>query len=283
MIRFALDKMSGQPTFLPGLHRAGVADTVVFACTLQRKSVEGKIRDGLTSICIQGTPVHAVYFLCTEPVKGSARHDLQSWASEKFSAILEILDGLAIAPTALRSRHVLDCPDVPSPVRRPSPGSSARAAVSTRLVCAAPAPRGRFDRSPRPGPRPRRFRGPSADTRGCALDSAAHAKPEHAASAARPWPSVDTATPRSTATQGDTPRDREETARIAENSQLAGRFRRWWQVLGSNQRRLSRRFYRPLPLATRATCHAPPHSGGSREKNSGHREQLRRGLSANRP
>jgi hypothetical protein len=40
-----------------------------------------------------------------------------------------------------------------------------------------------------------------------------------------------------------------------ENSQLAGRFRRvWqvlWQVLGSNQRRLSRRFYSPL---------APPES-----------------------
>ena len=33
-----------------------------------------------------------------------------------------------------------------------------------------------------------------------------------------------------------------KTARIAEISQLAGRFRRWWQVLGSNQRRLSRRF-----------------------------------------
>ena len=28
----------------------------------------------------------------------------------------------------------------------------------------------------------------------------------------------------------------------------------WWQVLDSNQRRLSRRFYRPLPLAARATC-----------------------------
>lgn len=27
-----------------------------------------------------------------------------------------------------------------------------------------------------------------------------------------------------------------------------------WQVLGSNQRRLRRRFYRPLPLSTRATC-----------------------------
>jgi hypothetical protein len=39
-----------------------------------------------------------------------------------------------------------------------------------------------------------------------------------------------------------------KTARIAENSQLAGRFRRWWQVLGSNQRRLSRRFYSPILL-----------------------------------
>jgi hypothetical protein len=35
----------------------------------------------------------------------------------------------------------------------------------------------------------------------------------------------------------------QETARMAENFQLAGRLRRWWQVLGSNQRRLSRRFY----------------------------------------
>ena len=38
-----------------------------------------------------------------------------------------------------------------------------------------------------------------------------------------------------------------------------------WQVLGSNQRRLSRRFYRPLPLATRATCLAPPHRRQQRE------------------
>jgi hypothetical protein len=34
-----------------------------------------------------------------------------------------------------------------------------------------------------------------------------------------------------TALQGDTPRDREETARIAENPQLTGRFRSVWQVL----------------------------------------------------
>jgi hypothetical protein len=62
------------------------------------------------------------------------------------------------------------------------------------------------------------------------------------------YTSVDTATQRSAARQGDTPRDREKTARIAENFQLAGRFRRWWQVLGSNQRRLSRRFYSPSLL-----------------------------------
>jgi hypothetical protein len=35
------------------------------------------------------------------------------------------------------------------------------------------------------------------------------------------------------------------TAREAGKTQLTGYFRWWWQVLGSNQRRLSRRFYRP--------------------------------------
>jgi hypothetical protein len=29
---------------------------------------------------------------------------------------------------------------------------------------------------------------------------------------------------------------------------FTGRFRRWWQVMDSNQRRLSRRFYRPIVL-----------------------------------
>jgi hypothetical protein len=43
----------------------------------------------------------------------------------------------------------------------------------------------------------------------------------------------------------------------------------WWQVLGSNQRRLSRRFYRPLPLAARATCHMPSRRTGF-VKDSGH-------------
>jgi hypothetical protein len=62
------------------------------------------------------------------------------------------------------------------------------------------------------------------------------------------YASVDTATQRPTALQGDTRWDREETARQRENLQLAGRLRRQWHLLGSNQRRLSRRFYGPSLL-----------------------------------
>ena len=61
--------------------------------------------------------------------------------------------------------------------------------------------------------------------------------------------SVTTAMHRPAVTHPDTRRDKKETARRTAFPQQAGRFRRWWQVLGSNQRRLSRRFYRPLPLA----------------------------------
>ncbi len=61
--------------------------------------------------------------------------------------------------------------------------------------------------------------------------------------------SVTIAMHRPTVTHPDTRRHKKETARRAAFPQRAGRFRRWWQVLGSNQRRLSRRFYRPLPPA----------------------------------
>src|SRR5579859_4762526 len=57
-----------------------------------------------------------------------------------------------------------------------------------------------------------------------------------------------TATHRPAVTQPDTRRDKNETAPTAAFPQPGGRFRWWWQVLGSNQRRLSRRFYSPIPL-----------------------------------
>jgi hypothetical protein len=46
------------------------------------------------------------------------------------------------------------------------------------------------------------------------------------------------------------------------NSQLAGRFPRVWQVLGSSQRRLSRRFYRPTALAAANIAHPRDSRGG---------------------
>ena len=62
-------------------------------------------------------------------------------------------------------------------------------------------------------------------------------------SAICPWSPQHRGLQRPKVTHGGT----KKTARIAENSQLAGRFRRWWHVVDSNHRRRSRRFYRPIP------------------------------------
>jgi hypothetical protein len=61
--------------------------------------------------------------------------------------------------------------------------------------------------------------------------------------------SVTTAMQGLTAAHRETQRDTSKKARETGKTQLTGYFRRWWQVLGSNQRRLSRRFYRP-PIPT---------------------------------
>jgi hypothetical protein len=61
--------------------------------------------------------------------------------------------------------------------------------------------------------------------------------------------SVTIAMHRPAVTHPDTESDKRETARRAAFPQRAGRFPRVWQVLGSNQRRLSRRFYSPLAPA----------------------------------
>jgi hypothetical protein len=88
-------------------------------------------------------------------------------------------------------------------------------------------------------------------------------------------------------------RDKKKTARRAAFPQPAGRFTRVWQVLGSNQRRLSRRFYRPLsshPSHTSADQHihaarqdtgTPPSAirpctRGSRETRTGHGQEIAR-------
>jgi len=54
--------LAGSLRFSRGFIGLASADTVVFACTLQRDDVRGKIKEDVTSICTQGTPVHTVYF-----------------------------------------------------------------------------------------------------------------------------------------------------------------------------------------------------------------------------
>jgi hypothetical protein len=60
--------------------------------------------------------------------------------------------------------------------------------------------------------------------------------------------SVTTAMQGLTAAHHDTQRNKRKKAREPGYAQATGHFRWWWQVLGSNQRRLSRRFYRPPVL-----------------------------------
>jgi hypothetical protein len=60
--------------------------------------------------------------------------------------------------------------------------------------------------------------------------------------------SVTTATRRPATAPDDTRRHDKPTARWPRYPQATGRFRWWWQVQGSNLRRLSRRFYSPFLL-----------------------------------
>ncbi|MDI1466077.1 hypothetical protein QEZ54_34390 [Catellatospora sp. KI3] len=77
--------------------RTAAADRVVFACTVQQGAIPAKVRADVDVICAAGTPVHRIYFFCTEPVKVADRHNLQAWAAEAHQVALEIIDGPSIA------------------------------------------------------------------------------------------------------------------------------------------------------------------------------------------
>ena len=135
-------------------------------------------------------------------------------------------------------------------------------------------------RLPRPAPRPGKAPGAAGGHTGMhtRLGAALQAG-KHAASAARPWPSVKQPTVRTDrdraripsamrpwtpqhaglqrhkATHGGTEKKRP----ASRESPASGPFSQVWQVLGSNQRRLSRRFYSPL-------LPVPPYARDLRER-----------------
>src|SRR5438105_7680997 len=60
--------LAGSLRFSRGFLGLASAETLVFACTLQREDLKAKIKEDVTSICTRGTPVQMIYVMCTEPV-----------------------------------------------------------------------------------------------------------------------------------------------------------------------------------------------------------------------
>ena len=139
------------------------------------------------------------------------------------------------ARQASRSPGPLPQPSVHPPSRRPRPGNRA----------------GRRADTPDARPTQRRASSQHTPQRGPSVPSVENPAvtptvlPARNPSAMRPWTTQHDGLQRYKVTHAGTEKKRPASC---ENSQLAGRFRRWWQVLGSNQRRLSRRFYSPSLL-----------------------------------
>jgi len=112
------------------------------------------------------------------------------------------------------------------------------------------------------------LRGPSSVARPWSRPPSVAVRAKPTVPRTAPWPRFPSAIRPWTAQHDDPQRHKlahnwpTEDPRQHENSQLAGGFRSVWQVLGSNQRRLSRRFYRPSLLPE--PLHADQHGRASR-------------------
>ena len=71
---------------------------IVFACSLRKKEkIASKIKEDVAIIMASGSPVEAVHYFCTSDLQVSKRHELQSWAKDKYSIELEPHDGQSIS------------------------------------------------------------------------------------------------------------------------------------------------------------------------------------------
>jgi hypothetical protein len=72
-------------------------DPVAFQCTLQKESIDTKIKDDVATITASGTKVLGIHYFCVVDVPVGKRHELQSWAHDTHGVELEIHDGQALA------------------------------------------------------------------------------------------------------------------------------------------------------------------------------------------
>ena len=70
---------------------------LAFACTLQRNSLESKIKSDVSTILASGTPVVGIHYFCGTALVASKRHELQEWARSTYSVELEIYDARALS------------------------------------------------------------------------------------------------------------------------------------------------------------------------------------------
>lgn len=74
------------------------SEDIVFACSLQRDGLPGKIKtDVTTAVKYPGLHVDAVVYFAEQPVNIATRHELEAWASKEHDIRLQIFDGSAIA------------------------------------------------------------------------------------------------------------------------------------------------------------------------------------------
>lgn len=96
-------------TFLTYLRASPISDLtfvgmisekpIVFACSIQKRGILGKIRSDVNKIMKNGTSVsvESIFFFSLADISTSKREELKSWAKDTHSSRLEIIDGQAIS------------------------------------------------------------------------------------------------------------------------------------------------------------------------------------------
>jgi hypothetical protein len=96
-------------TFLTYLRSSPVSDStfvgrisegpIVFACSIQRKALDEKIKSDVKKIVDNGTGAHisSIFFFCTSDISIKKRETQKKWAKQTYSIELEIHDGQSIS------------------------------------------------------------------------------------------------------------------------------------------------------------------------------------------